>query len=107
MTESAALWLAGIFAAALVSVLGIIATAVMRERNGKKLDPTAPLPWERYQADVLRRIDESEKGIDDLKNNCREESGRVEKINGRLELLAREDQHLKERLDRIDGQGRS
>lgn len=106
-----ALWLAAIFATALVSILGIIASAVLREKN--KPAPVATqtqTPWEQERSGVLQRISTLESEVKGLRSDRHSESNRVQDLLAKHSLLEREDQHLKEgieglceRIDRLGG----
>lgn len=103
MPESAAVWLAGIFGTALVSVLGIIARAVLREPKPPTLAAgPAQTPWEQDKGAVFQRIETVEGEVSRLRRDRHEEASRIQGILGRLELLTREDIHLSERIERLE-----
>lgn len=98
-----ALWLAAIFAGALVSILGIIATAVLRERNRPPAAPTgnSQTPWEQERSGVLQRIGTVEAEVKSLRRERHNENNRIQDLLAKHSLLEREDKHMKERIEEL------
>lgn len=83
---------------ALAAMMLLIARAALAERKSPGPSPS----WDQDRGVILSRLETIDSEVKALRKDRHEEATRIQAILGKLDLLAQEDRHLCERIDRLE-----